>query len=189
MKVRSSSRELLLEKVLNTLINATVAISRHSSRTSLSVYRTLRDFRELQNISDRKLRSVSQYIIGKKYITVRKQEGITEIELTTAGRTVMQHYALRALRPIKQRMWDHKWRLVMFDIPNHMKAARDGFAATLKRLGFIHYQKSVFMCPYPCEEELDVVAEYYGVVGHIEIVTAERITHAESFIKSFGMKL
>lgn len=119
---------------------------------------------------------------------VSKEGGGTHISLTSAGKTVVQRQALRALQPPKQEVWDKKWRLVMFDIPNHMKAARDGFAGTLKRLGFAHYQKSVFICPYPCEEELEVVAEYYGVVEHVDIVTALRISHAESFTKLFGIK-
>ena len=189
MKVQSPGYGLLLEKALNALTNATIAISRHPSRNSLSVYRTIRDFRALQEVSNRDLQNISQYIIRRKYVTISKHGGVAHVELTSKGKTVMQHHALRALQPLKQKVWDHKWRLVMFDIPNHMKTARDGFAATLKRLGFMHYQKSVFICPYPCEEELEVVAEYYGVGEHVDIVAAERITHAESFIQSFGIKV
>ena len=188
MKVGSRRKSDLLCHVLNSVANAAIAISRHPARHSLSVYRALRDFKELQAMSDRQLRYVSRYVINKKYIAIRRHErGHAHIELTRAGTTVVAGNALYALKPVKQAVWDRKWRIVMFDIPNEMKSARDMFAGTLKRFGFERIQKSVFVYPYPCEEELEVVAEYLGIADHIDIILADRITRENSYKKTFGL--
>src|SRR3990167_9469117 len=150
----------LLWKILSTIGNATIAFSSHPSRNSLSVYRALRDFTALQAASDSQLRTISKYIVDKKYITIeRTANGTSTIAVSEAGKTVLDRAALMSLRPKAQKKWDKMWRLVMFDIPTHSKASRDKFAGMLKALGFVHYQKSVFICPHPCEEELEARSE------------------------------
>ncbi len=181
-------REKVLGRVLSTVANAAIAMARHPGNTSLSAYRTMREFEKLQDISDRQLRSVSRYIVAKKHISITKQGNTAEIVLSESGKKIVAHQALLALKPQKQKIWDKKWRIVIFDIPNRLKTARDGFAATLKRLDFIHVQKSVFISPYPCEEELEVVADYFGVADCIEIIIAERIWHEQKYKSHFGLK-
>ncbi len=186
MKIKR--RDTLL-RVLSTIANAGVAFGRHPARHALSVYRAARDFEELQESTDRELRRVSEYIVKKKYVTIERGEyGHASLILSHAGKKVMGMHALRELRPPRQKTWDRKWRIVLFDIPNHAKSARDAFAATLKRLGFLTVQKSVFVCPYPCEEELEVVADFYGVGEYVEIIVAERFTREKEFKKVFGLR-
>ena len=142
----------------------------------------------LKEISDSQLRYISRYIIDKKYVTVeRGSNGFAEITVSTSGRHAAKRLSVLDLKPVPLKQWDKKWRFVMFDIPNHIKHVRDAFAGSLKRLGFIHYQKSVFICPHPCEEQLEIIAEYYGIAEYVEILTAERITREKLFRKSFGL--
>lgn len=183
--VKIKRRDTLL-RVLTTIANAGIAFGRHPARHALSVYRAARDFEELQEATDRELRSVSEYVVKKKYVTVERSDyGRPVLTLSHEGKKVMGMHALRELRPLRQKIWDGKWRIVLFDIPNHAKSARDAFAATLKRLGFLALQKSVFVCPYPCEEELEVVADFYGVGECVEIIIAERFTREKEFKKIF----
>ena len=44
----------------------------------------------------------------------------------------------------------------------------------LKDLGFIQFQKSVWIYPYPCEEEILFVADFYGVRKHVEILQVDK---------------
>ncbi|MEK7107349.1 MAG: hypothetical protein AAB899_04150 [Patescibacteria group bacterium] len=183
-----SRRGKLLSRVLSTIANAAIAMVRHPGNTSLSAYRTMREFEKLQDISDRQLRSISSYIVAKKYIRITKQGNAAEIALSESGKRIVARQALLALKPQKQKVWDLKWRIVIFDIPNQLKAARDGFAAMLKRLDFIHVQKSVFISPYPCEEELEVIADYFGVTDCVEIIIAERLMNERKYKSHFGLK-
>ena len=183
--VKIKRRDTLL-RVLTTIANAGVAFGRHPARHALSVYRAARDFEELQEATDRELRRVSEYIVRKKYVTLQRDEsGHASLVLSHQGKKVVGMHALRELRPLRQKVWDRKWRIVLFDIPNHAKSARDSFAGTLKRLGFLALQKSVFVCPYPCEEELEVVADFYGVGECVEIIIAEKFTREKEFKRLF----
>ena len=118
----------------------------------------------------------------------RESAGIVRIELTLDGRRHAQGAALQALKPLPQVPWDRKWRIVIFDIPNHKKKARDGFAATLKRLGFLPIQKSVFIFPYPCEEELEIVADYFEVSENIDTILASRISRQAELLSAFELE-
>ncbi|OGG80553.1 hypothetical protein A3A39_01545 [Candidatus Kaiserbacteria bacterium RIFCSPLOWO2_01_FULL_54_13] len=186
MKVENKG--VILRKALSTLTNATIALAKNPARTTGSLYRAMREFEALQEATDEQLRNITKYIVGRKYITIRKRAGaIAEIELTENGRRAVQAAAIRALAPLKQKTWDRKWRIAIFDIPNYAKRSRDAFAATLKRLGFVPMQKSVFICPYPCEEELEVVADFYGVRDHIGIIVAEHLTSEGEWKRIFNL--
>ena len=183
-----SRRGELLAKILDTIANAAIAFGRHPSRNSLSVYRALRDFENLQTLSDRQLRMISRYVIERKYVKIsRSVSGDSTISVTENGKAIVAYQALLSLKPKPQNVWDRMWRLVMFDIPTEMKSARDRFASVLKTLGFVHYQKSVFICPHPCEEELEVIAEYLGISQYIDIVLAKCISREREYRREFDL--
>src|SRR3989344_4593151 len=57
----------------------------------------------------------------------------------------------------KPARWDKLWRLVIFDIPEEERTGRMALAAKLKELGFYPLQKSVFIHPYECKDEIDFI--------------------------------
>lgn len=61
------------------------------------------------------------------------------IKLTNEGRTVM---LLEGVEPTR---WDGKWRIVVFDIPEQKRIIRNLFRRNLKKWGFKHLQKSVWI--------------------------------------------
>ena len=185
MLVSKSRKGTGMVKILDTLANAAVAYSRHPGRNSLNVYRAMRDFRALQEMSDRQLRTMSRYVITKKYIVITKNASGARIEVTEKGKRYLEREALATLKPKRLSRWDRKWRIVMFDIPDAKKSARDAFAGTLKRFEFERLQKSVFISPYPCEEELQAVADYYGISEDIDIIIAESFGKEAQYKKLF----
>ncbi len=84
--------------------------------------------------------------------------------------------------------WDGKWRIVMFDIPQTHERQRYLFRAKLKMLGFQMIQKSVFVIPYPCEEELSRICRTLRLLDHVDVIVAETIGSKEDRIKKlFGL--
>lgn len=87
-------------------------------------------------------------------------------------------------------MWDKKWRILIFDIPTKPKIynqAREALRRKIKGLGFYQMQKSVWVYPYECEDEILFIAELFQVQKHIEIITAEKLLHAEAIKRKFGL--
>ena len=187
MKIPARRRGEMLLRVLRSLEHAVVAISRHPTRTSSSVYRIIRDFRELQDLSDRQIRNISRYVVRNKYITIRK-DGASRLEISENGQSKIVEQSLRTLKPPTKQPWDGRWRIVLFDVPNQLKKQRDRFAALLKQFGFEHLQKSAFITPFPCEEEIEVIADYLNIQDCVDVIVAENISRADEFKKAFKVQ-
>lgn len=93
--------------------------------------------------------------------------------------------ALTRYFKIRNQKWDRKWRIVIFDIPQELHKERVRLRAKLKMLGFYMLQKSVFVFPYPCEEELAPVCEKLDIADYLDVLTADSAGFKEKEIKRF----
>jgi len=121
---------------------------------------------------------------------VRISDDVIEVRLTNKGRHRMKEFSFNALRIEKPRHWDKKWRMLIFDIPTKpaiYNQARNALRGKIKELGFYQLQKSVWVYPYECEDEILLIAELYRVQKHIEIITAEKVLHEDLLKKHFTL--
>ena len=78
----------------------------------------------------------------------------------------------------------------MFDIPTKpaiYNNARNALREKIKELGFVQMQKSVWVYPYECEDEILFLAEVYYVEKFIDMLVAERVMHEEKFKCKFKL--
>ncbi|GEM_PF-6639083 len=68
---------------------------------------------------------------------------------------------------------DNKWRIIIFDIPQEHNKSRNKLRNKLKSWGFYMLQRSVFVCPYECEDELAKLCEKLGISGYVDIILAD----------------
>lgn len=73
----------------------------------------------------------------------------------------------------KPEKWDRKWRIVLFDIPKEKKDLRDTLRRHLIQLGFHRFQKSVFIHPFPCKNEVEFLIEFYNARSYVRQITAD----------------
>jgi DNA-binding transcriptional regulator PaaX len=99
-------------------------------------------------------------------------DGSIRMELTKRGQKRALQYKLEQLEIKKPRHWDKKWRLAIFDIPEKIKGSRDAFRNSLKDLGFLQIQKSVWVHPFPCENEVDFASQLFGVEEFVFLALA-----------------
>ena len=109
----------------------------------------------------------------RKQIRIMKSGAKTIIKLTERGRKRKLEYEYENIKVPQPKTWDKKWRLLMFDIPHKIKQARDTFRWKLKDLGFVPFQKSVWVYPYPCKDEIDFIAEYLRIGPFITLLTVQ----------------
>jgi len=69
---------------------------------------------------------------------------------------------------------DGKSRLVSFDIPEPLKRNRDHFRRTLKRLGFLKLQKSLWICNKNVGALVEIAATEYGVNNYVAYFVADK---------------
>jgi len=109
-------------------------------------------------------------------IDIRKRNHQIYIALTEKGRKRAGKFQIDSLKINKPRKWDKKWRLVIFDISQLQSLKRNAFRGKLKELGFYPLQKSVWVCPYPCKDEIELLREFFGLTKkEIRLITAENI--------------
>ena len=75
--------------------------------------------------------------------------------------------------------WDKKWRVVIFDIPQELHKERVKFRRKLKSLGFVMLQKSVFVFPYSCHEEVADICINLRISDYVNLIIAESIGFPE----------
>jgi len=110
--------------------------------------------------------------------------------LTMLGQKKVKQFNFDQLQITAPKKWDRKWHVLIFDIPTtrNFNNARNALRAKIRELGFYRLQQSVWIHPYPCEEEILFVAETYNVQKYIEILTVDKLLH-ESYIKTKFSKL
>lgn len=84
---------------------------------------------------------------------------------------------------LRYKNWDNKWRVIIFDIPQELHRERIKLRKKLKSLGCHMLQKSVFIFPYPCEEELSNIATQLKVSDYVDIIIADNAGFNEVEIK------
>ncbi|MDP4001208.1 MAG: hypothetical protein Q8P83_03130 [bacterium] len=111
----------------------------------------------------------------------------TIIRLTKKGKSRVLKYNFEKIKIETQKRWDKKWRIIIFDIPELHKSARIAFMRKLREIGFSMFQKSVWIIPYPCEDEIDFIKEIYGITQHVNLIIAEKIDKESKFKKIYNL--
>ena len=112
-----------------------------------------------------------------------------EIHLTGQGEQLIDAlYTGAYVIPIPAR-WDGKWRVVMFDVPEKRKKVRDTLRFLLRSAGFVLFQDSVWIQPYPCNELVTLLRSHLGSgKGEIRYLTASFSDESDfAFRKHFDL--
>lgn len=120
-------------------------------------------------------------------ILEEKKDGKFMVQITDRGKRKIEEINIEKLEIKKQDIWDKKWRIVAFDIPEKKKTGRDALRRKLQELNFYQLQKSVFACPYPCEKEIHFLAEFFNIGNFVNIITADKIHNDIRLRKHFDL--
>ena len=106
-----------------------------------------------------------------------KEDGTIDIVLTEAGKKRALSFRIDAIIIPKPALWDRKWRLVVFDIPETKRQARDALRLKLRELGFKEFQKSVFAYPYPCVDEINFIVEFFEIRNYVHLAEVTKLSN------------
>lgn len=71
--------------------------------------------------------------------------------------------------------WDGKWRLVVFDIPEKRRTARDLLRIRLKEWGFRQLQKSIWICKKDCTQVIRKFIADLGIGEWVIVIESDNI--------------
>jgi|SRR3989344_1080338 len=122
----------------------------------------------------------------QQYVSVRDDNSYT---LSDIGRRIIEENKLWMRSVQKPERWDGKWHIVVFDIPQAKSAVRVPFIRLLQNLGFVFYQRSVWVHPYPCEDEVREIAIFYDILPFVSFLKATHIDGSHALRKHFKLPL
>lgn len=142
--------------------------------------------REWEAINRRELYFAIRRLYESKLIDYREQkDGSIEMVLSREGHKVALRYKMDEITIPLQKEWDRKWRVILFDIPEKKKPLRDTLRRQFKQLGLIEFQKSVFVHPYECRNEVDFIIEFYKARPFVRFIEATHIDNELHLKKKF----
>lgn len=122
-----------------------------------------------------------------KYVKSYYKGGKEVIEITEKGKKRSLQYDFEEMKIEKLKRWDSIWRIVTYDISEKRKRSRDMLVIRFKELGFYPYQKSMFVFPYPCKNEIDFMKEHLFLGDSISYFEATYLDKEDMLKKEFGL--
>ncbi|TSD02042.1 MAG: phenylacetic acid degradation operon negative regulatory protein [Parcubacteria group bacterium Athens0714_25] len=152
------------------------------------ILKVSRGYKRSEKYSDKKIINAVYSLERRKFVKIiKRKSGKTEVKLTNKGNKRIKEFYFKSLKISKPKEWDGKWRVVIFDIPVDKNSAREAFRRKIKELGLYQFQRSVWIYPYNCEDEMLFVAEFFNVSQYLEIFIAEKMLHEKELKKHFGL--
>jgi len=96
--------------------------------------------------------------------------------ITEKGKEKIKKFILDELKINNPKTWDENWRLVIFDIPEERRKIREAFREKLESLGFYQCQKSVWIHPFPCMEEIEFLKDFFYIKPFVKIFLVKEMT-------------
>ena len=78
--------------------------------------------------------------------------------------------------------------MVFFDVPEIEKQKREFLRKYLKKLGFYRYQKSVYIFPFECKKEVELIKKIVEGAKYMKYIVASEIEEEEKIKKYFNLE-
>lgn len=115
-----------------------------------------------------------------------------EITLTEKGAERYQQLKLLAeidsfQVAIRDKKWDNKWRVIVYDIPENEHRLRDVIRELIEQLGCKLYQRSVWIIPYDCTPQIEQMQKVYRDKTKLTLLIADRFEGDHGLVREFRL--
>ena len=157
-----------------------------NSKSQKYIFKTLK--RDWKEINKKYLYRIIKEFREERLVDYReKEDGTVEIVLTEKGQRMVLKFNIDKIKIARPLKWDKKWRVVFFDIPEKRRSERNILRDKLKELGFCEIQKSVFVHPFPCFDEINFITEYFQLRNFVRYGEMTSISNEEEFKLKFEL--
>lgn len=122
----------------------------------------------------------------QKIVEIKEKDGQEVIKLTQKGHTKFLKFKLEELS-LKEKAWDGKWRLVIYDVSHLKRSSQDSFRRMLKQMNFLLLQKSVYLTPFKCNDEIEYLREYFNLGKEVLVLEVSKLEHDRLYRQYFGL--
>ena len=182
---KRSQRKSLQKAVLGAvaaagfLSMAIVAPNAIQTLAKLGIINTKKGYQETGGINRARNRLVQEGLLA------RDTGGY--LRLTPKGEAKLRQFELEDYDAKKPKHWDHKWRVLIFDIPEKRKGLREKVRRTLRAIGFTRLQNSVWVYPYNCEDLIALLKTDFKIGKDLLYLIVEEIENESGLRRAFGL--
>ncbi len=124
----------------------------------------------------------------RQLIDLKRENNQVFVKVKDKNSILIIKYSLRELLNLKKRKkWRGKWFLVVFDVPEEERKKRDYLRRFLKEIGFYPYNQSVYVFPYECEKEINLIKKIVEGGKYISYIVAEKLEKEENLKRYFNL--
>ncbi len=119
---------------------------------------------------------------------MKKKNRQIYISLTEKGRKKAGRFQINHLAIKKPKRWDDKWRIILFDVEEKHRSKREALRGFLKRLNLYQIQKSVWIHPYDCRDEINLLRDFFGLLHReLRLIVSNDIGHDKEIRAYFNL--
>jgi len=186
-KIREERKEIIKltsAKLLISLFEA-VEITAKSFFKASPIYRqSMKKYYNDDRYDKAEINDRIQYLKSMGFIKTFTESRERFVELSPKGFKKLKKLSaeIKIDRPKK---WDKKWRMVIFDVPEKFRSSRNSLRFKLLSLGLIKIQKSVYVYPFPCTDDIVSLSRSLGIEKSVTVMVADIIQGEEEIIYRF----
>lgn len=145
-----------------------------------------REANEWKKFNTWRLKQVLKRLHNQKLIEIAEANGEHIVKISDRGKRKILKFNIDEIE-LSQKSWDGKWRIVIYDIYTGKKQERELFRKTLKRLKFLRIQKSVYLTPFKCYDEIEYLRQVCNIGNEVLILTVSGIENESVYKEYFGI--
>lgn len=143
--------------------------------------------KEWEKFNPWRLRQALTRLHEQKMVEIVEEDDIPVVKLTKKGKLKLLKYKLEEMELKKPHRWDKKWRIVIYDVPKEKNNAARAFRSLLQQLKFLRLQKSVYLTPFPCEDEINYLRELFDIGENVALLIVASLENADPYRRYFGI--
>ncbi len=176
----------LTREILFMVVAGPVLLSSLFAPNAVQILKPLIKWRQnWDKIDLRRIREAVQRLNHKRFIELAEKNNKLYIKITTNGRQLIKSFDYDNIELPNYKKWDEKWRMVIFDVPEKKNKERRALSAKLKDLGFYPLQKSVFIYPYDCQDEIDFICSFLSIDRYVNYCIVNILDKKEGDLRKF----
>ena len=148
-------------------------------------YKREKDYQKWKQFNQARLKQVLKRLKEQKVVEILPTKYEDIIKITDRGKRKILRFKLDKLQLKKK--WDGKWRLIIYDVAKEKKRERDYLREILKRLKCFQLQKSVYLTPFKCEDEIEYIRQLFGIGDEVKILKVASLENEGPFRDYFGI--
>lgn len=131
----------------------------------------------LQGYSRKSIQATLSRLVSKQLIKKTLHKGQVYLALTELGEKWLEKHDRKVLLKLtgSTTSWDSLYRFIIFDIPERDRVIRDTLRASLKDLGAVCWQRSVWVTKENITRELGEFIDKYGLEDYCSVLEVKEI--------------